>query len=144
MLSKRARDRHYQNADPTAMLPSASEWESFPGSSGGTGNEEGPDEGELTAQDLGCNKDDDGESNQGVTEEEPDCFSDVDPLHFQEETNFKLYLPPSDVQAHLEAWLGPALQKELHSISTLHLLILDFPCTSLIIDLKTSKSGDHR
>ncbi|KAF8549656.1 hypothetical protein OG21DRAFT_1525677 [Imleria badia] len=117
MLSKHACNHHYQNADPTAMLPSASERSSFPGSSGGTGDEEGPDESEPTAQDLGCNEEDDGGSNHEVTEEEPDCFSDINPLHFHEETDFELYLLPTDVQAQLEAWLGPALQKELHSIT---------------------------
>ena len=134
MLSKRARDRHYQNADPTAMLPSASERGSSPGSSVGTGNEEGLDEGEPTAQDLGCNEEDNRESDHEVNEEEPDCFSDIGPLPFHEETDFDLYLPPSDIPAQLEAWLGPTLQKELHSISTSLLLVLYFLCASLIID----------
>ena len=89
-----------------------------PGSFGGTGDEEGLDESEPTAQDLGCNKEDDGESDHEVTEEKPDYFSDINPLHFHEETNFELYLPPSDIQAQLKAWLGPASQKELHSIVT--------------------------
>ena len=134
MFSKHARDSHYQNTDPTTMLPSVSERSSSLGSSVGTGNEEGPDEGEPTAQDLGYNEEDDRESDHEVNEEEPNYFSDVNLFPFHEETNFDLYLPPSDVPAQLEAWLGPALQKELHSISTSLLLILYFPYTSLIID----------
>ena len=134
MLSKHAHDCHYQNADPTTMLPSVSKQGSSLGSSVGTGNEEGLDEGEPTAQDLGYNKENDRESDHEVNEEEPNYFSDVDSFPFHEETDFDLYLPPSDVPAQLEAWLGPALQKELHSISTSLLLILYFPYASLIID----------
>ena len=46
--------------------------------------------------------------------QELDSFSDVDPLHFHEEmdghANMELYLPLlADVQAQLEAWVGPVL-----------------------------------